>query len=58
MSETVIGIKPVLIFKSYEKDGCIYTFNANKDEIYMNDKEKELHLCQNQLLENSHPRRE
>ena len=58
MAETVIGRNPVLIFKSYEKDGCIYTFNADKDEIYMNDKEKELHLCQNQLLENSNLKRE
>lgn len=58
MTTTAIGRKPILIFKLYEKDGCIYTFNADKDEIYMNDKEKELHLCQNQLLENSHPRME
>lgn len=58
LAETVIGRSPILIFKSYEKDGCIYTFNANKDEIYMNDKEKELHLCQNQLLENSNQKRD
>ena len=43
--------------KSYEKDGCVYTFNVSKDEIFMNDKEKELHLCQDQLLENAIPRK-
>ena len=40
--------------KSYEKEGCVYTFSMDKNQIFMNDKERELHLCQELLTNNEY----